>query len=331
MSNPLPSHPQEISHAPNAVVMVRPHRFYSNRETMHDNRFQRDTANDQLADIAPRAYAEVTQMVAQLRAAGVTVHLFEDTGEQDTPDSVFPNNWFSTHQDGRLFLYPMRCRNRRREVRQDIFDFLAQQYQLHSVTDLRYYGDAEEFLEGTGSIIFDHHARLAYACLSQRTRLKPLLALCAELDYQAHPFQAEMAGAPIYHTNVMLSVASRFAMVGLDCITDYHEREKLCRQLQITGKEIINLSPSQIKHFAGNTLELQGSNGKLLALSSSAMDSLLPSQIAQLEKYADLLVMDVPTIESAGGSVRCMLAGIHLPARPNANPVTEPMAELQSN
>lgn len=329
MSNTLQARPQAISQTPNAVVMVRPHRFYSNRETMHDNRFQVESANDQTANIASSAYAEVTHMVMQLRAAGVTVHLFEDTGEHDTPDSVFPNNWFTTHQDGRLFLYPMRCRNRQREVRQDILDFLARQYHLHSVTDLRHYGDTGDVLEGTGSVIFDHQARLAYACLSQRTQLKPLLALCTALDYQAHPFQAEMAGAPVYHTNVMLSVANRFAIVGLDCIPDYHEREKLCRQLQSTGKEIVNLSPAQIRQFAGNTLELQGANRKLLALSSSALGSLDSNQIAQIEKYADLLVLDVPTIESAGGSVRCMLAGIHLPAQQNTQPMTEPRAAWQ--
>ncbi|MBC3872578.1 amidinotransferase [Undibacterium sp. LX15W] len=298
--------------------MIRPHHFYSNRETMHDNRFQRDTENHEKEDIARNAYAEVTRMAAQLRAAGVTVHLFEDSGEHDTPDSVFPNNWFTTHQDGRLFLYPMRCRNRQREVRQDILDFLAQHYQLQSVTDLRHYGDAETFLEGTGSVIFDHQVRIAYACLSQRTQLKPLLSLCTAVNYQAHPFNAALVGMPIYHTNVMLSVASQFAMVGLDCIPDYQEREKLCRQLQSTGKEIVNLSPSQILQFAGNCLELQGSNGKLLALSSSAMASLHANQIAKIEKYAELLVIDVPTIETAGGSVRCMLASIHLPTQANA-------------
>lgn len=306
---------QSCQQTPNALVMVRPHCFYSNRETMEDNRFQRNTNNSDATKIAARAFAEVTQMLHQLRAAGVSVHLFEDTGAQDTPDSVFPNNWFSTHSDGRLFLYPMRCRNRQREVRHDIIDFLAQHYCVQHVTDLRHYLADDEFLEGTGSIVFDHQAKIAYTCLSQRSQSRPLHALCEALAYQAYCFHAEMAGMPVYHTNVMLSVASRFAMVGLDCIPDYEERIKLCRQLQSAGKEIINLSPSQIEHFAGNTLELQGTNGKILALSSTAIASLRPSQIVQIERYADLLVLDVPTIESAGGSVRCMLAGIHLPAQ----------------
>lgn len=313
MITTLSQHPPTTNYSADAVVMVRPHRFYSNRETMFDNCFQSETTNSQSDDVVRSAYTEVTNMVAQLRAAGITVHLFEDTGEQDTPDSVFPNNWFSTHQDGRLFLYPMRCTNRRREVRQDILDSLAQKYQLNSVVDLRSHGEVGNFLEGTGSVIFDHQVGLAYACLSQRTHLTPLNAVCAELGYEAHPFRAEMRGVPIYHTNVMLSVASEFAMVGLDCIPDMHEREKLRRRLHDTGKDIIKLSSAQILRFAGNTLELQGSNRKLLAISSSALASLEAHQITQIEQYADLLELAVPTIESAGGSVRCMLASIHLP------------------
>lgn len=303
-----------LTQTPQAVVMIRPHHFYPNHETRDDNSFQTSVSNVNAEKISERVYAEVTQAVTQLCAHGVNVHLFEDMGEHDTPDSVFPNNWFSTHHDGSVYLYPMRCPNRRREVRNDILNFLSQHYQVKQTLDLRHYQQVQQFLEGTGSVIFDHPQKLAYASLSNRSYLPPLQHLCALLSYRLHAFHSYADQMAIYHTNVMLSIGSDFALVGLDTITDHAQRSRLVHQLTLAGKEIIELTTPQILSFAGNAMELAGTHGKLLALSSTALASLDREQIASLEKYVDLLPLDVDTIQMAGGSVRCMLAGIHLPS-----------------
>lgn len=304
-----------LTQTPQAVVMIRPHHFYPNHETRHDNGFQSSTSDFNAEQISQGAYTEVTQMVAQLRAHGVTVHLFEDMGERDTPDSVFPNNWFSTHHDGSLYLYPMRCSNRRREVREDILNCLQQHYHVKQTVDLRHYQQVQQFLEGTGSVIFDHPHRLAYASLSQRSYLPPLQHLCTSLAYRLHAFHSYVDNMAIYHTNVMLCIGSEFALVGLDTIIDDTQRNHLVQQLTQAGKQVIELSTPQILSFAGNALELAGTHGKLLALSSTALASLHQTQITTLEKYVQLLPLEVNTIQMAGGSVRCMLAGIHLPSR----------------
>jgi len=307
-----------FTQTPSAIIMIRPHRFYSNKETLQDNAFQQGCSVNaqEKIEIADQAYLELSLAVKQLRDAGVIVHLFEDTGHHDTPDSVFPNNWFSTHHDGKVFIYPMRCHNRQREVRQDIIDFLIQHYQVGETIDLRDFQQLNHFLEGTGSIVFDHSQRIAYASLSARTCLPPLQKLCEHIHYQNHRFHSYSKGSmAIYHTNVMLSVASEFALVGVDNILDEVERIQLCRQLEQSGKEVIQLSADQIQNFAANALELQGREGKLLALSERAFKSLGTRHRQQIEKHVRLLPLRVPTIELAGGSVRCMMAGIHLKAK----------------
>ncbi|MBR7747785.1 amidinotransferase [Undibacterium sp. BYS107W] len=285
---------------------------------MRDNVFQRRDTDNSIAKntIANRAYQEHCLAVQQLRNAGVSVHVFEDHGQNDTPDSVFPNNWFSTHHDGKLVIYPMRCQNRRREVRQDMIDFLLQHYQLNDTIDLRYFQDKEQYLEGTGSIVFDHTQRIAYASLGPRTCLAPLNQLCEQIGYQAHCFHSYSKNSiSIYHTNVVLSVATNFALLGTDNIPDQTERTELIQQLESSGKTVIHLSDDQIHKFAANALELQARDGKVFALSTTAFQSLNTNQRQQIEKYANLLPLEVPTIELAGGSVRCMMAGNHLPVK----------------
>lgn len=297
---------------PHAVVMVRPHHFQSNLQTMQDNAFQGQLTDVSAQEVAALAYAEVTLAVEQLKSAGVTVHLFEDTENGKTPDSVFPNNWFSTHSDGKLIVYPMFCLNRRSEIRQDILTFIQHNYHASDVIDLSHYVKKDEFLEGTGSIVFNHASKISYACSSSRTSLFLLNVVSNSLGYKVHFFKANTQdGIAIYHTNVMMSIGEKFAMVGLNTISDKLQKQKLEQSLLDSGLEIIQLSHEQIHAFAGNTLELRGKNGPVLALSEVAMRSLHANQIAQLKQYVHLLPLKIPTIELAGGSVRCMLAGIH--------------------
>lgn len=297
---------------PYAVVMIRPHYFQSNLETMKDNAFQQNANNISQQEIAQRAYTEVSLAIEQLKNIGVVVHVFEDMECGITPDSVFPNNWFSTHEDGKLIVYPMYCQNRRLEIRQDILTFIQDHYFVNECIDLSHYVKMAQFLEGTGSIVFDHQSKIAYACSSSRTSFFLLTEVTRFLGYKIHFFYSNTQdNVAIYHTNVMMSIGKQFSMVGLDTLNDKNQRRNLEISLLESGREIIQLSYAQIHSFAGNTLELGGKNGSVLAISDTAFRSLDASQIAQLEKYTQILPLNIPTIELAGGSVRCMLAGIH--------------------
>lgn len=295
--------------APKQVVMVRPHRFQSNPQTMADNSFQRvvDTQNS-----AESAYIEVTSAVAKLRSYGVKVHLFEDL-LGNTPDSVFPNNWFSSHHNGTLVTYPMYATNRRLEYRDDIIEFLCSHYALNKRVDLRSYADQQLFLEGTGSIVFDHQNRLAYACRSKRTDEHLLNSVCQQLGYQAVVFDAHNhAGVAVYHTNVLMCVGSGYVMICMDMVSEA-DRERLKMHFEANNQSIIALTEAQIENFCGNAIELQGDDELVLALSQTAYIALTVQQKSLLETFVTLVPLAVPTIESAGGSVRCMIAGIHHP------------------
>ena len=297
--------------APNAVVMIRPHHFISNPQTMQDNAFQQHCS-----DMHPsqRAYMEVTQAVQQLELQGVKVHLFEDMTTA-TPDSVFPNNWFSTHSDGQLITYPMYAPNRRLEIRQDIIDFLAANYQMTQHHDFSHLVAQEVFLEGTGSMVIDHAHGVAYAVESKRTNRELVASICQQLGLHAMVFNAfDDNNMPVYHTNVLMCVATEFVMLCLDMVPAYQQGELLA-QFEQNGLQGINLSVAQIKQFCGNAIELQGSSGRVLALSTTAFAALSEAQKAQISASAKLVAIDIPTIESAGGSVRCMIAGIHLPQK----------------
>ncbi|HKU01171.1 MAG TPA: arginine deiminase-related protein [Paraburkholderia sp.] len=305
--------------APSAVVMIRPHRFHPNPETAADNAFQctRPSSNATAADaIAEAARDEVTEAAQRLLDVGVHVHIFDDFGERSTPDSVFPNNWFSTHPGGHVALYPMYSGNRRRERRTDVIDMLKSEYRVQDVIDFSGLEYDDLFLEGTGAMVLDHVARVAYTARSRRADPVALERFCTHFNFEPLCFDtAGSDGQPIYHTNVMMSVATDFALVGLDVIRDAARREEIHRRLAQTGRTVIGLDNAQIDNFAGNAIELSGREGRVLALSQRACDCLSLRQRRLIERSAQLLPLDVATIEMAGGSVRCMLAGIHLAKR----------------
>ncbi|RMA59060.1 hypothetical protein C8C96_0048 [Acidovorax sp. 100] len=302
--------------APSAVVMVRPHRFRPNPETAADNAFQVRTAQLAAPDTSRRAFAEVTATAERLEGAGVRVHLFDDPGEHDTPDAVFPNNWFSTHAGGHVAIYPMYARSRRRERRSDVIELLKAEYRVQDVIDYSGLEADGMFLEGTGAMVLDHIGRIAYTAQSNRADPVALERFCTHFNYEPMVFAtADDEGQPCYHTNVMLCIGTTFALGGFHMITDPARRAAVCERLRETGREVIALSPHQIREFAGNALELSGAQGRVLALSARAAASLTPAQRATIEQSARLLPLDVPTIELAGGSVRCMLAGVHLARR----------------
>ncbi|CAM5789153.1 citrulline utilization hydrolase CtlX [Ottowia pentelensis] len=302
--------------APAAVVMVRPHRFTPNPETATDNAFQNPAAVGEARAIAAAAHREVTRAAEQLQDAGVRVHLFEDRGEQDTPDSVFPNNWFSTHPGGRVAIYAMHSPSRRRERRQDVIEMLKAEYRVQDVIDYSGLEHDQLFLEGTGAMVLDHTAGVAYTARSNRADPVLLERFSTHFNFEPIVFDtADMAGRPIYHTNVLMCVATEFALLGTRSLTDPSRAREVVARLQEWGHEVIDLSPEQIGEFAGNAIELSGRAGRVLALSQRACDSLTARQKARIKRSARLLPLAVPTIELAGGSVRCMLAGIHLSPR----------------
>ncbi|MBV1834804.1 citrulline utilization hydrolase CtlX [Novacetimonas pomaceti] len=302
--------------APRGVVMIRPHHFHPNPETESDNAFQSRDATRTAERIAAQAHAEVTQVAQRLQDAGVSVHMFEDEGRQ-TPDSVFPNNWFSTHAGGHVALYPMFSPSRRRERRGDIIEMLKHQYRVQDVIDYSGLEQDNVFLEGTGAMVLDHIERVAYAAKSNRTNEVALERFCTHFNFEPIVFDAaDAAGRRIYHTNVLMCIGTGFAMVGLSSITDPARRAEIAQRLCDNGRELVDLSHEQVAEFAGNAIELAGRDGPVLALSHRAWASLTPSQQAVIERFAHVLALEVPTIELAGGSVRCMLAGIHLTPRP---------------
>src|SRR5881275_2982636 len=302
-----------ISQSTNSVLMIRPFRFYPNPETVADNAFQRRASRD-VDTLAGLARTEFDTAVQTLRDAGVRVDLFEDTPEPEKPDAVFPNNWISTHHDGRIALFPMYSALRRRERRQDIVEELRKHYRVTEVIDYSAFEDEACCLEGTGSLVFDHLNRIAYVSLSNRSNPKVIQRFAEDFSYEPVTFTSiGPNGEPIYHTNVMMCIGTAFAMVGLEMIPNKAERQQLRARLEKTGKVIVELSADQIANFAGNAIELQNkSREKLLVLSSRAGHALTDNQRKTLSRYARLLPLELPTIELGGGSARCMMATIHL-------------------
>lgn len=266
----------------------------------------------------PPVLCEFDAFAAKLRAAGIGVMVFEDKPSPPKPDAIFPNNWISMHADGTVVLYPMCAPNRRQERQPEILGYIKQQFDITRIVDLSGHELAEKFLEGTGSIVFDHINKTAYAALSPRTHKDLVHELCAVLGYTPFTFTAnDSSGAAIYHTNVMMCVGGSFATVCFESITGAREREGLRRSLFDAGHELIEISYEQMNRFAGNMLELQSANDKRnIVLSESAYRSLSPQQRAALERHAALLPLSVPTIEAVGGgSARCMIAEIFCPKK----------------
>src|SRR5882762_9481100 len=314
MSHLPPSAP--ATQSTNSVLMIRPSRFYPNPETARDNAFQSRASFD-MDVLAEAARSEFDGAVRTLRDAGLKVHVFEDTAEPEKPDAVFPNNWMSTHHDGRIALFPMYSPLRRRERRQDIVEELCKQYRVNDVIDYSAFEDEGCCLEGTGSLVFDHLNKIAYVSLSNRSNPKVIQRFADDFSYEAVTFTSIGSnGQPIYHTNVMMCIGAAFAMVGLEMIPNKAERQQLRSRLEKTGKEIVELSADQIANFAGNAIELQNKSGEnLLVLSSRAARALTEEQRKRLRRHARLIPLELPTIELGGGSARCMIATIHLPPR----------------
>ena len=301
--------------APRAVVMVRPHCFYPNPDTAEDNSYQKQVDRDAIASVADQAYQEVTQAVKVLREHHIGVYLFEDEHGY-SPDSVFPNNWFSTHPGGHVALYPMYSESRRPERRQDIIDTLKQDFYVQDVIDYSCQEQNGVYLEGTGAMVLDHIERVAYTSLSNRAHESAWYRFCAHFNYEPVAFDTQdQHGLPVYHTNVMMNVGTHFALVGTELISNASCRTEVIQRLEASGREVISLSLEQVCQFAGNALELASPQGYLLALSSTAFNALTAEQKQTLERYVKCIVLDIPTIELAGGSVRCMLAGLHLTPR----------------
>ena len=261
---------------------------------------------------------EFEALAGELRSAGINVLIVDDTPEPHTPDSIFPNNWVSFHGDGRVVLYPMEAANRRTERRADIIDMLADErgFQVAEVLDLSEHEASGHYLEGTGSMVLDRVNRVAYACLSSRTQLDPLGDFAQRMDYDVVSFDAvDRDGIPIYHTNVLMNVGEAVAVICDEAIARDDQREAVLTRLRDTGHEVVSLSYDQLHAFAGNMLELRNEDGdRVLAMSTQAWDSLDSAQRQILQANGRIVCSPIDTIESsAGGSVRCMLAEIHLP------------------
>jgi hypothetical protein len=297
--------------------MVRPACFGSNPQTCASNRFQQ-AAGRPPDEVAAQARVEFDALAGALRQAGVEVHDFDDSRDPPCPDAAFPNNWVSLHADGTVVLYPMLAPNRRRERRLDLLLQLERdgRFRVTRLVDLTHHEAAGRYLEGTGSLVLDHVQRIAYACLSPRTHREPLAEFCAELGYQACVFDAaDAAGVPIYHTNVLLTIGSRFALVAAGSLAPA-DRERVLASLASGGRHVELLEPGQLERFAANALELRAADGSgVLALSQSAADSFSARQRRKLGELAGRFVnVPIPTIERhGGGSVRCMLAEVFLP------------------
>ena len=298
-----------------SVLMVRPVRFEGNPQTAASNRFQGRALGDEAPQ--PAALREFDALAGQLSDRGVEAIVVEDTAEPHTPDSIFPNNWVSFHADGRVVLYAMEAANRRAERRRDIIESLAGEhgFQVREVVDLTHHENDGHYLEGTGSLVLDRVNRIAYACLSSRTHLDPLGEFAQRMGYDVVAFDAvDRGGVPIYHTNVLMNVGEELAVVCADAIPRAEQRDAVLERLRDTGHELLVLDRAQLEAFAGNMLELRTRQGRLVAMSRRAYDSLGDEQRRRLERNGETLVADIATIEDhAGGSVRCMLAEIHLP------------------
>lgn len=300
-----------------AVLMIKPVRFQSNPHTAASNKFQGknpSSPEQQQHDAA----AEFEGLSAALEAAGIRVVRFDDTPEPHTPDAIFPNNWVSFHADGTVVLYPMEAPNRRTERRQDIIESLVSDFGFHvsQVVDLSAHENDAHYLEGTGSLVLDRVNRVAYACLSTRTNLDALGDFAQRMDYTVVAFDAvDNDGVPIYHTNVLMNVGEQVAVVCAEAIPRQDQREAVLDSLRKTGHEVVELTFAQMNSFAGNMLELRSDSGeRVIAMSEQARESLDAEQVATIERSARIVSAPIHSIESsAGGSVRCMLAEIHLP------------------
>ena len=294
------------------ILMVRPYQFYFNQQTAANNFFQ---SNVNIENANELAIAEFDAMVEKLRAHQIKVNVVQDTKDPSTPDSIFPNNWVSTHEGGTLCLYPMFAENRRAERKLSVIDFLESNYQIQNTLDLTDLEKEGIFLEGTGSMVLDHQNKLAYGCLSERLDKNAFYEWCDKMQFKAIAFKAvDDKAQPIYHTNVMMCMGDQFVVICLESIPNEQEKQLVLESFKKSNKEVITISQDQLNHFAGNMLQVFDINEKPhLIMSEQAHTSLDPAQLKSLEKYNPLLPISIPTIEAlGGGSTRCMMAEIYL-------------------
>lgn len=304
----------------NTILMVRPTSFRANEQTAVNNHYQQEMNDVAQKTLEVKAQAEFDAFVEKLRSIGVNVVVFDAKDGLDTPDSHFPNNWISFHENGMVGLYPMFAENRRLERREDVLDLLEiEGFKIENIID---YTSAEEqhlFLEGTGSLLLDRVNRKAYCALSERADEGLFIEFCEDFEFTPIVFTANQSvdgvRKPIYHTNVMMCLGEDFAVICLSSIDDKKERKNVIKHLKEDGKEIIDITEKQLTKFAGNMLQVKGKDDKsYLIMSQSAFDSLTPSQLKTIEKYTEIVSSSLDIIEACGGgSARCMMAEVFLP------------------
>jgi hypothetical protein len=304
---------------PSSICMVRPHGFGFNPETSASNAFQQndDVSNGNKKDISLLARAEFDDFAERIRNRGIEVIVFEEPDNTSTPDAVFPNNWISFHKDGTVILYPMMAPTRRKERRRDIIESLSTIYgfKVSRVLDLSHFEIEGKYLEGTGSIIFDHINNIAYASHSPRTSEKIFYYLCERIGFEPIMFHArDQQGKDIYHTNVLMTLADKYAVICLQAIPR-KQGEMVTDWLKNTDHEVIDIRFDQMAAFAGNMIQLRNENNqKYLVMSQAALQCLEADQKDKILHFNPIITGEIPTIEKyGGGSVRCMIAGIHLP------------------
>jgi hypothetical protein len=307
------------SQATSNILMIRPVKFGFNEQTALSNAFQDASfAEANKENAHTQALREFDDMVAGLRKAGVNVIVINDTPNPHTPDSIFPNNWVSFHNNGAVVLYPMQAENRRLERRQDILESIGQEFFVDRIIDLSDGEAQNQFLEGTGSMVLDRRFHVAYACTSPRTHEDILEQFGRQMNYSIVKFKAvDGANQEIYHTNVLMCVGEMFAVVCLEAIPDPDERLTVRRSLEQTGKRVVEITLEQMNSFAGNMLQVKNSKGQnLIVMSSAAYHSLTETQRKVLAEYGSLQHFDLGMIEgNGGGSARCMMAEVHLPKK----------------
>lgn len=298
------------------ILMISPDHFGYNDQTAGSNTFQKNISEK---DLEKNALLEFNSMVKLLQSKGIEVIVFPSPKNRKCPDAVFPNNWVSTHQDGKVIIYPMLTPNRRAERNSDIIEYLQNQFSISEIIDYSKKENEQIILEGTGSIVFDHDYRFAFACISPRTNENLLNEVCKQIGYTPIVFEAlDLSGNPIYHTNVVMAVGKHQVVICLESIENTLERSIISAQIEKTGKQIIPISYSQMMEFAGNMLEVENNVGDLFwVMSETAFQSLTDRQKESLSSTSTLLTVQIPTIETiGGGSARCMMAEIYLDKKP---------------
>ena len=309
-----------MSQITNTVLMIRPVQFRMNEQTSVNNYYQKDLENTRPEAVNKMAVKEFDGMVKKLKKAGIQVIVVKDTKEFDTPDSIFPNNWISFHANGTIGLYPMFAENRRLERKESVLEAVeAEGFIVKNVVDYTAAETDSLFLEGTGSILLDRVNNKAYCAISDRADEELFIEFCEDFEYTPVVFSAYQTvndkRKKIYHTNVMMSIGDKFAVLCPASIDDKKERKSLIKHLQDDGKKVIEISEDQVNSFVGNMLQLKGSDDtSYLAMSESALNSLRPAQVQLIESYATIISSPLDTIESCGGgSARCMMAEVFLP------------------